>query len=350
MRAVHWGRPIGAPLFALGTFALAALMPWTAARAQTDSTASIRGSVRVASGEGVADALVLLEQDRLTIARARTLASGTFALPRLLPGTYDISVRRIGYTTERQSITIEAGASTWNPVLSPLPTLLDTVAVGDAWTGIIGIVGDQARMEPLDGVRITHMGGDDSITVDANGRFLLPIDRAGTGAIRVERDGFLPRLVSYTVREGERPLLTILLDSGRVSANTEYVWRDLNQRTRWSTPRTVRVSRGELAATGAHNLLVALERTPSVQASGVIITRSACIFVNGLPRPGFPVDAILTDRVEYVEAYPARTDLSRTLPQRWPAGGRCGAPGGDIANRRAIESGQGAQYVAIWLR
>lgn len=112
----------------------------------------------------------------------------------------------------------------------------------------------------------------------------------------------------------------------------------------------MRVPRSELAASDARNLLVALEQTPSLQVRGVIITCAACVFVNGQPPPGYPVDAIRADLVEYVEAFPVRTELSRTLQKRWPPNGVCGAPGGDLAVQRAIESGQGAQYVSVWLR
>jgi hypothetical protein len=156
--------------------------------------------------------------------------------------------------------------------------------------------------------------------------------------------------VSYRVQAGQRVELAVLIDSGPSEPKDRWVWKDLAQRHTWSTPRSVRVARAELLASGAHNLLEALEHSPTVQANGLIFSRGACLFVNGQPRPGFPIDAIVADRVEYVEGYAVRGDLSRSLAQRWPANSECGAPGGDPAIRRAVESGRGVQFVVVWLR
>ncbi len=318
--------------------------------AQTDSTATVRGTVKTAAGAPIADALVLIEQDGATVSRARTLDAGTFALPRLLPGSYTLVVKRLGFTSDRQELTVGRGVTRVASELAELPRQLSSASSEAVVTGVGGVVGDFARMEPLDSVRIFLVGGDDPVRTDADGRFVLPTKFPGPGAIRVERTGFEPRLISYSVNAGERVELSVLLDSGKVSDNSKWIWRDLDSRAKWRTPRTVRVPREELVASQTANLLVALEQAESVQNSGLILTRAACVFVDGQPRPGFPIDAIRADKVEFVEAYAARTDLSRTLTQRWPPNGNCGAPGGDIAARRAIETGQGVQFVAVWLR
>jgi hypothetical protein len=322
----------------------------TSVHAQTDSSATVRGTVRTATGAPVADALVLIEQDGATISRARTLDAGTFALPRLVPGNYTLVVKRLGYTSDRQEVTAGRGITRVVSELTELPRVLASASSEAAVTGVSGVVGDFSRMEPLDGVKIFLVGGDEPVRTDVEGRFVVPTKFPGPGAIRVEREGFAPRLISYSVEEGDRVELSVLLDSGKVSDNSKWVWRDLDLRAKWRTPRTVRVPRSELAASESTNLLVALEQAASVQKSGLILTRAACVFVDGQPRPGFPIDAIRADKVEFVEAYAARTDLSRTLAQRWPPNGICGAPGGDLAARRAIETGQGVQYLAVWLR
>jgi hypothetical protein len=59
------------------------------------------------------------------------------------------------------------------------------------------------------------------------------------------------------------------------------------------------------------------------------------------------VDAIRAADVEFVEAYPEGSDLTRTLASRWPANAVCGI--GSLA-RRASDRRREAQYVVVWLR
>ncbi len=329
-----------------------AAAPLAAVHAQRDSTATVRGAVRTAEGVPIDEVLLVLSADTARVAEARTLGNGSYSLTRLTPGAYTLTVRRIGYESRTLPVEITtAGVLRFDVTLAQLSVPLDAVSASDTWTGVVGVVGEYATMQPIGGVRLRPLANDgDSVHTDAQGRFVLAVPDGGTGALRAEREGYQPRLVSFRVRTGERAELAVLLDSGRTQRNDAWVWKDLAQRHRWSTPRSVRVARAELLATGARNLLVALEQSPTVQESNLIFTRGACLFVNGQPRPGFPLDAIVADRVEYVEAYALRGDLSRTLAVRWPRGASCGAPGGDLAIRRAIESGLGIQYVVVWLR
>jgi hypothetical protein len=329
-----------------------AAAPLATAHAQRDSTATVRGTVRTAEGVPIDEVLLVLSVDTARIAEARTLGNGGFSLPRVLPGHYTLAVRRIGYESRTLPVVVtSAGVTRFDVTLAPLAVPIDAASASERWTGVVGVVGEYTTMQPIGGVRLQPLTSDrDSVQTDAQGRFSIALPEGGTGVLRAERQGYQPRLVSFKVLPGERTELAVLLDSGRTQRNDAWVWKDLAQRHRWSTPRSVRVSRSELLATGAQNLLVALEQSPSVQESNLIFTRGACLYVNGQPRPGFPLDAIVADRVEYVEAYALRGDLSRTLETRWPQGASCGAPGGDLAIRRAIESGLGIQYVVVWLR
>jgi hypothetical protein len=323
----------------------------TPLHAQTPASITLRGQVRTATGVPLDEVLVRLRADTGTVAESRSLSSGQYSMPRLDPGEYTLDVRRIGF--ESRVLPVRLGEDRTlrvDVVLSPLAVPIAPTRGDEPWTGVLGVVGTFADMEPLDGVRVRVLGRDSSVTSDAAGRFALPLPPGTSGALRLERDGYVPRLVSYRVTEEGPSELAVLLDAGALRRSDAGVWRDVLQRHQWSTPRAVRVSRAELLQTGAHNLLVALEAAPTVQQSNLIFSRNVCLFVNGLPRPGFPLDAILTDRVEYVEGYANRGDLSRTLAVRWPANGVCGVPGGELTVRRAIESGQGIQYVVVWLR
>lgn len=319
--------------------------------AQRDSLATVRGLVRTASGIPIDEVLVRLMTDSTTVATSRTLRTGGFSLPRIPMGRYTLDVRRVGYETRQLPIVVERpGALAFDVSIVPLPVPPIAVTGESAWTGVLGVIGDYETMAPLPNVRLRPLTGGDTVRSDGNGVFAYPVAAAGTGALLVEADGYAPRIVSYTVATNERTELAVLLEPTTRARTDTWVWKDLAQRHKWSTPRSVRVSRAELLETGAHNLLVALENAPTVQHSNLIFSRGACLFVNGQPRPGFPVDVILTEKVEYVEAYAMRGDLSRTLQLRWPPNQPCGAPGGDLTVRRAIESGQGIQFLVVWLR
>lgn len=332
------------------SLALSFLAPLPA-RAQTDSTATLRGQVQLADGVGVDEVLLRLLCDGEAVAESRTLPGGAYSMPRIVPGAYTLEVRRLGFESRSVPIVVSAERTTRIDVtVVPLSVPLPSGTDAEAFSGVVGVVGTYADMMPLDSVSLRPLGEDTTIFSDARGRFVLPRSAGMTGVLRVERAGYIPRLVSYTLRTGSTAELAVLLDSGAMSRSDVGVWRDVTQRHSWSTPRAVRVARSELLATGAHNLLIALEQSASVQESHLIFSRGACLFVNGQPRPGFPLDAILTDRVEYVEGYAIRGDLSRSLASRWPANSTCGVPGGELTVRRAIESGQGVQYVVVWLR
>lgn len=319
--------------------------------AQRDSLATVRGLVRTASGVPVDEVLVRLMTDSTTVATSRTLRTGSFSLTRIPMGRYTLDVRRVGYETRQLPIVVERpGTLAFDVSVVALPVPPVTIAGDAAWTGVLGVVGNYETMAPLRNVRLRPLSGGDTVRSDENGLFAYPVKAAGTGALLVEADGYAPRIVSYTVRDGERTELAVLLEPAARERTDAWVWKELAQRHKWSTPRSVRVSREELLATGANNLMVALENAPTVLQSSLVFSRAACLFVNGQPRPGFPIDALLTERVEYVEGYAMRGDLSRTLQLRWPPAQFCGAPGGDLTNRRAIESGQGVQYVVVWLR
>ena len=360
-RAIRLGATaLGFAANGLAALALAALGPAASGaaligaaplHAQSPAAITLRGQVRTAAGVPLDEVLVRLRADTGTVAESRSLSSGQYSMPRLEPGEYTLDVRRIGF--ESRALPVRLGEDRtlrMDVVLSPLAVPITPTSDDGPWTGVLGVVGTFADMEPLDSVRVRVLGRDSSVISDAQGRFALPLPPGTSGALRLERDGYVPRLVSYRVNENGQSELAVLLDAGALRRSDAGIWRDVLQRHQWSTPRAVRVSRDELLQTGAHNLLVALEAAPTVQQSNLIFSRNVCLFVNGLPRPGFPLDAILTDRVEYVEGYANRGDLSRTLPVRWPANGVCGVPGGEITARRAIESGQGIQYVVVWLR
>src|SRR6266540_1643438 len=79
--------------------------------AQT-TTGTVRGYVKDQNGAAVADANVDARQTGTGILRSTTSrADGSYILPGLVPGDYELSVRKIGFTPQRRPVTVQIGAT-----------------------------------------------------------------------------------------------------------------------------------------------------------------------------------------------------------------------------------------------
>ena len=95
----------------LMTAAILLVAAATPALAQ-NSTGTIRGSVTGANGTGVGDAQVTAKNVESGVQRGTlTRADGFYVLPGLIPGTYDMAVRRIGTTGQTRRVVVQIGAT-----------------------------------------------------------------------------------------------------------------------------------------------------------------------------------------------------------------------------------------------
>ncbi len=79
--------------------------------AQT-TTGTVRGYVKDQNGTAVSDAEVVARNTETGAQRTTaSRADGSYTLPGLVPGTYDLSVRRIGSTPQRQQVVVQIGAT-----------------------------------------------------------------------------------------------------------------------------------------------------------------------------------------------------------------------------------------------
>ena len=86
-------------LFLLWTCLFAA--HWTSA--QTQSSASLNGTVKDASGAVIPDASAILKnEDTGVIQKARTNGAGVYNLMNIAPGRYTLQIEKIGFTSELQ--------------------------------------------------------------------------------------------------------------------------------------------------------------------------------------------------------------------------------------------------------
>lgn len=306
------------------------------------------GRVLDGEGAGVGSAVVRATQGPRTLL-AFTQDDGDFRLGGLGGGNWTIAVRRLGYRPLVVELALPAEGLRRDFTLDAVTTALDPVLVAARWSGVRGVVGDARNVTALPGASIRLLGSDAAASSDSLGFFALPLPGGRDVVLRVERAGFVTRLVTASVPEDGYVELDIPLDTAPRAPKDYWVWRDLDQRLKFATPRAAMIGRDEIAESDAVSLGAALSLARSTTQLGLVINRRACVFVNGLPRPGFPVDAIEAGDVEFVEAYPPGSELTRSLALRWPPGATCGVPDGTIRASSAGER-QVVQFVSVWLR
>lgn len=314
--------------------------------AQSDASAELRGRVRDAAGRPVTDALVLLRLDAVS-RETRTDTAGAYAVAGLRQGRWRVVVQRIGYVPDTSDVTVGAGPATHDVRLQPI-TQLDRRVISAEWTGVIGVVGDR-RYQRLPEATVTVVGERIVERVNDNGGFAIPWPGQRSILLRVKAPGFTDRLVSARIPERGALELSVLLDTLRAPGANPMLALELERRLNWASPMAARVSREELLRADTDDALMALTATPSFNMKGLVIDRNACLFVDGLPRPGWPLDAVDPATIEFIEVYPGGAERSGILASRWPRGATCGAPVDPRFRRRAMP-GQLVRYVVVWTR
>lgn len=337
------------PAVALLLAVLAAIAaPGASVSAQAPRPGVLAGRVIDEDGQPVGQAVLRATQGAETIlAYARD--NGDFRIGGLEAGLWTVSVRRLGFRPIAVEVEMLPGGLQRTFTLRATRTELDPVLIAARWTGVRGVVGDARRIDPLAGASVRVMGSDAAVGSDSLGHFAVALPGGRDVLLRIERAGYQTRLVSAVVPENGYVELDIPMDTNPSKPRDYWVWRDLDQRIKFATPRAVLVSREELERTDAISLGNALPLTPAMTRAGVQINRRACVYVNGVARPNFPVDAINAGEVEFVEAYPPGSEITRTLAMRWPPGGVCGVTDGTYLPA-SVQQRQIVQYVSVWLK
>jgi len=95
----------------LATLALSLLLVATPSAAQ-NTTGTIRGAITSAGGAAVTDAQIAARNVESGVSRGTTShADGSYVLAGLVPGTYDLSVRRIGTTAQTRRVVVQIGTT-----------------------------------------------------------------------------------------------------------------------------------------------------------------------------------------------------------------------------------------------
>ena len=141
----------------------------------------------------------------------RTNASGIFQITDLAPGTYRLTVRRIGYDIAIQSyiVTDSGGVARFCllPDIQNLPAIITSVSRG----GITGVVGDTA-LSLVGGAEVRVLGENMSAVSDSAGGFFLPA-KPGEYTISVRKKGYGPQIVAVRVPKDSGRKVVVWLGS-----------------------------------------------------------------------------------------------------------------------------------------
>lgn len=346
---------------------LLALVPSTALAQEGSST--LRGVIRNETGRPVEYALVTLDPTGAN-RQARTDRDGRFGFIGTSPGQHAVRVTFVGYRPHERTVEVPRGAVDIEVTLERLVTTLAGVEVTAQRSGLYGSVIARDSLLPVPDARIEVLGGRTSDTTAADGTFNFPKLKPGSYMVRVRHAGFESRNISIVVPEKGATQLDLVVERGLLSrdAHMEQLYREMDQRLHWMGTTAAMISREDLKGGAKTTLDAALPRAPGFMKASFYPARegweSACLYVDGQPRPGAKISDFAIEEIEAIEIYGPpmnRSDPTGTLGSRWPPRAMCGISSGP---RLAFERGRAdakaaaglsrsalpVQFVVIWLR
>lgn len=289
----------------------------------------------------------------------RTDESGGFIFTKLRAGEYTVQVRHLGFEPVSQRAVVTQ-ATRITVALTRLAAL-DTVRVRAARQAIYGVVARASDLKPLGGATVQVFGASvGHATTDSTGHFFYAIQTPGAYLVRSKVRSYGSQTVSVTVQPREGVEVALLLDSAEApGANMlEQAFFDFQQRLLRRGLSSVMVPRTELLARGNGGVVSNLLLAKSFGAKALHFSDTACLFIDGQPKPGMSAQIVDAADVEAVEVYTSSADRPQTLMRRWPAGAPCGDTGQPRSGpgRVMLAPGQRAPqsdvvyWVVIWLK
>ena len=294
----------------------------------------LRGEVRSSvDNKPLSGAVVQLSAVGLS-RRVRSDERGRYVLTELPSSTYQISVTRIGYVAVTRTVTVGDSDAELNITMTPTAQALDATQIRANVTAIYGGIGaagpsknarGERELTAVAGAAIQVIGAGKSTESDSTGRFFLELPKAGTYMVRLSRPGLTQQLFPVEVPRNQAVDVSRLMDSTRSAppVGRDYLWREMDKRLQWHAMNSALVPGAEVRDAGG-SLTDALQRSRSMTLRGLRIGPRTCVFIDGIARPGMPLDAIRPEEIEAVELYGERGDPTGSLVQSWPPNATCG--------------------------
>lgn len=323
------------------------LLSNVAAAQQVQVKGVVRDSV---TGEPLAGALVDLRNDAFQVG-ARSNLRGEFRFYDVPRGDFRVTVRRIGFVATQRALRTADRDTSLTLALHAIVRELDTMRVIARGMSIYGVIGTTQGVRPLRDAKVQVMGLNRSVSTDSAGRFSIAMQKAGTYLVRVAHAGYTHQLLSVEVSAERSMETSTLLDTllRRERGGTETLWNDFERRIVWRGPRSAIVPASELEQFEGTTLSDALNRSPTAFRRGLRIGTRTCVFIDGRPRPGWPIDAFRIENVDAVELYGIGADGTQSLWLAWPTRVPCSLPQGGALGEPVVPTGT-AVYAVIWLK
>jgi hypothetical protein len=205
------------------------------------------------------------------------------------------------------------------------------------------------ELQPLANAHVRVIGAAKATETDSVGRYQVSLPKPGSYVVRASKEGYVDQTMTVQVPDSAVEAV-ILLDSGTAASIPEALLQEYDERLRWQSNGAALVSGSNLRHYKG-STTEALSGATKVIRRGLRLTGEICLFVDGIPRPYLPIDAIPVEAIENVELYTARGEVTSTLMHAWPPGTQCGDGRTKTTAKVGEASDAGAvRYVAIWLR
>lgn len=272
------------------------------------SVSAISGTVSSSEGVGLSDAVIIVHE---LAKETRSRAGGDFRFEGIPSGTYVVSVRLIGYSSQSQAITVGERDTRVDFRLRPISTALASIVVAAERGGLSGIVLDSmGDVLPHATVRVlgAGLGATKSNTL---GEFYLPV-KAGHYMVAIELVGFSRRLVSVTIpadagRRITAQMLALIEKPNPLEGANLF---DLQQRLIRASPIWTRlVTREDLAKFGSKNAQEVAQRFSATPIDG-----AECAKLDGGPQWA-ALWTIDVSEIEFMETTSAPPRRRMGVPQ-----------------------------------
>jgi hypothetical protein len=277
----------------------------------------------------------------------RTDGTGTFGFWKIASGEYQLSIRSLGFEPAEQRVSVDSVKRL--TITMRRLAALDTVRIAASAQAIYGVVATAHDLKPLVNTTVQVFGTSvGQVQTDSGGRFFFPVRSTGPYHVRAKSPSGGSQTVSVTVERNEGVEVALLLDSipARGTTMLEMSYADLRLRLMQRGVGSAIVPRAEILRNGNADLATAITMSPSFSRGGLRFSDVACVFVDGIPRPGVSLLGIDAAGVETVEVYAAGADRSGTLATNWPRGALCPFTG---LPRTTNTANSVVRWVVIWL-
>lgn len=247
---------------------------------------------------------------------ANTRGRTTISVPY---GTVKISVSTLGYESLERNVTVNQPSSVQEFVLKAVARQLSDVEVRAKYIGIRGGIADEVTRKPLAGVAVTSKFLNVSIVTDSNGRFEIPMAKASSMVLQLAKEGYQIRPAQVDVRDDGPSDVIFFMSPGTNIRGERTRLTELDRRARANRFYGFTVSGAALQETKMKSLYDAIVSSGILMKNKMQMGDKMCLFVNGLPRPEFPLSAVYVPNIDFIEVYGQKSENTNSLMPEWPS-------------------------------